>query len=517
MEFPLFNTSSIRRFAIMSKSSLKSLASIALESERIEEQQVVAQQEQQLFDSEMAEPVTNEPELIDADNERRDVEIDFDDEQSENAALEQLAMYRDVLEHQIKTKTVSMESIALVQMGVQNVYATQGVRLRSIAQESNMSAEAYGQIVLESIFGAIGNSFVLPIKRWKDRITDLFRSSEAMANKYRQKLESAREELNQKKGTFRGDAEVNMHELWAFFSTGAGQVTNITGEMQKDLAMSKYVLVDYPQQVLKAITAFSQVLQSANFTSPESTKAAGLAMEKLVHPAELFNKQFITGDKKPFLGVTGIELKVGSQRKAQAIAGVGFPKLAELATAKSIRESGSFTHGAANLAGKLGGKVVGNVVNGVSMALSKNTRMNAQQVDQAITLGEEYIRNVEAYKKIEPQLQNALEASWKAFQHAFGGKMLVMGEIGRVVSQMQQYSNNLSEACFQPAAAEVSRSLRGARFTAYLARRAIYHKSDVEDHAKGNTNDAAAKPAAASAPAEKPAASNTPSAETPSA
>lgn len=495
----------------MSKSSLKSLASIALESERIEEEQVVAQQEQQLFDSELAEPVTNEPELIAAERVLDETDNEYDMEQAEGVAIEQLCAYRDLLAHQIKTKTITMESIGMVQLGVQNIYATQGVRMRTIAQESNMTAEAYGQIVMEGIFGAIGNSIVLPFKRWKDRLGDLFRSLPTQAEKYRAKLTSAREELQKK--PFSGAAEINMHELWGFFTTGEGQAVKTLQVLQRDLAMDKYVLVDYPQQLGKLAQSLAQIIGRADFNSPEGAKRAALEVEKLQHPAALFNQQFLSNGKKPYLGVTGLDLQVGAKRKVLSIEGTALTKLAELASVKRITEVGSLAHGAANLAGKIGGKVVGNVAVGASIVLSKNTKMTQQELGQLITFGEEYINNVDAYLKGAQQLSHIFEQLDQAIEKHAHGKL--QGEAAAVFTQIGQFADVCVQAWGNPATREVNRALRGARFTAYMARRGIFHGKN-----SGESNQAKpeAAPEAAPAPAAKPAApSVTPAAQTPSA
>jgi hypothetical protein len=453
--------------------SKKSLNQIALESDRLEEerQEEVRLEEQRR--AEVEEPVTHEPDLNDMEGDLDEGDAEFDTEQSEAFAIESLQVYRDTLEHQIKSKTVTMESIALIQMGVQNVYASQGVRMRTVAQESNLSAEAYGQIVLESIFGAVGNAAVLPFKRWKDRLTDLFRSTESMAMKYREKLTSARQELQAKK--FAGAAEVNMHELWGFFSTGEGQAVRVVETLGKDLAMSKYVLVEYPQQLLKLIQSITSAVGSADFRTPEGAKRAFLAVEKLPHPTEVFNKQFISGEKKPYLGVTGLDVQVGAKRKVLALQGQAFPKLAELASAKRINEVSSFSHNAANLAGKIGGKVVGNAVNAASMVLSKNTKLTFQDVEKIIAYGEEYVNNVEAFKKIEPQLVQAMEHLDSALEKFMDGKL--DKEVHGLFVQLCHYVDGVMNAVSNPAGREVHRALRGARFVAYMARRAIFHRS----------------------------------------
>jgi hypothetical protein len=449
----------------------KSLHRIALESERVEEVRVEEERTEELRRVELSEPVTNEPELAEIDRVADDADGEYDMEQQEAVAIEQLGAWRDLLAHQIKTKTVSMESIALIQMGVQQIYASQGVRMRTVAQESNMTAEAYGTYVMESIFGAIGNSIVLPFKRWKDRLGDLFKSLPAQAEKYKGKLETARQELHQK--PFSGAAEINMHELWGFFTTGEGQAVKTLAVLQKDLAMDKYVLVDYPQQLGKLVASLAGIVGHGDFNSPEGAKRAALEVEKLQHPVDMFNQQFISHGKKPYLGVTGLDIKVGAKRKVLSIDGQAFTKLAELASVKRVDESSSFGHNFLNAAGKVGGKVLGNAVNTASIVLSKNAKMTSQELDKLITFGEEYVNNVDAYLKNSQQLWNSLQQLDQAIEKHSHGKL--QGEAAAVFMQIAQFADVCVQAAGNPAIREANRALRGARFVAYMARRGIFH------------------------------------------
>ncbi|BDD79616.1 hypothetical protein [Burkholderia phage FLC9] len=452
----------------------KSLNRIALEAERVEEVRAEGERTEELRRVEMAEPVTNEPELIDVERAADDADGEYEIEQSDAVAIEQLCAWRDLLAHQIQSKTVSLESIAMVQMGVQQIYARQGVRMRTISQESNMSVEAYGKYVMEGIFGAIGNSIVLPFKRWKDRLGDLFRTLPSQAEKYRSKLTTAREELHQK--PFSGAAEINMHELWGFFTTGEGQAVKTLATLQKDLAMDKYVLVDYPQQLGKLVQQAAGIIGNGDWSTDEGAKRAALELEKLPHPADLFNKQFLSEGKKPYLGVTGLDLQVGAKRKVLSIGGVALPKLAELASAKRVTETGSLGHDVANLAGKIGGKIVGNAVNTASIVLSKNVKMSQQDLDKLITFGEEYVNNVDAYLKGASQLNGAFEALDAAIEKHSHGKY--EAGAGAVLQQAAGYADQLVQAWGNPAVREVRRALRGARFVAYMARRGIFHGSN---------------------------------------
>jgi hypothetical protein len=461
----------------------KSLNRIALEAERVEEVRAEGERTEELRRVEMSEPVTNEPELLDGERELDGVDAEYDMEQSEAVAIESLATWRDLLAHQIATKTVSFESIAVIQMGVQQIYAQQGTRIRTVAQESNMSAEAYGQYVMESIFGAIGNATVLPFKRWKDRLGDMFRSLPAQAEKYKAKLDSARQELHQK--PFSGAAEINMHELWGFFRTGEGQAINTLAVLQKDLAMDKYVLVDYPKQLAQIVQALTNVIGHADFSTPEGTKRAALEVEKLQHPVDLFNQQFISNGKKPYLGVTGLDIKVGAKRKVLSVDGQALTKLAELASVRRIDEVSEFMHNFANAAGKVGGKVLGNAVNTASIILSKNAKMTQQELDKLITFGEEYVNNVDAYLQGAQQLNHTFEALDQAIEKHSHGKL--QGEGAAVFTQIAQFADVCVQAWGNPAAREVHRALRGARFVAYMARRGIFHgKNSGQSNQKPN-------------------------------
>lgn len=479
MEFPLFNTPLFREGCNMAKSRM-SLASIALEGERIEEQGPMATDDQDvnqlevLRRDELETDAEDEPLLAEGEAQIREADEEFDIDQSDAFAIESLCAWRDVLQHQIKSKTVSLESIAAVQLGVQQIYASQGVRVRTVAQESNMTPEAYGSIVLEGIVGAIGNAMTVQLKRYKDRFTDMFRSSAGMVKKYREKLQSANQELQQKKGEFQGAATVSMHELWGFFSSENKEfVRNIVQGLAHDTAMSHYVLVQYPQTVTKLMDQFTAIISHANFGDLQSTKRTFLEIEKLPHPIDLFDKKYLADGKKVYFAKTSLNLKVGAKRKVLSLQGQSFPKIAELSSAKSISESGGFGHKLADTVGKL--PYAGSLVATPSALFSGEVKMTAQDVEKAIQLGEVYVSSVEQYLQIEKQFIAAAERMDAIYEKAYEAEDK---EASRLINQLFWYACNLCEAAYNLPSSEVHRALRGARFTGYLARRAIYHKSN---------------------------------------
>ena len=300
-------------------------------------------------DGEPTEPTEPEGDAPAELPETTSVEDDYDARQSEEFAIESINFYGELLRHQIETKTVSMESIQLIQFGVQQVYASQGIRLRTIATESAMTPEAYGRYVLEHLALEAEHGDSSFLKRVGNVLGTLVGKAESTYKYYEQHIEDTRREYEEKAQLMNGPIQMNMaggvDNRWHFFSTDRGQSAHLVQDLQKDVQLSTYIMFDYAP---KAIEALNKIVEAIGHLQPhdeEGMKQALLQIEKLPTPMDLFNQQYITGKKKPYFGVTGVDVKVGAQRKVLQIGGVAFQKLAEMASPKYVYETSSFGHG----------------------------------------------------------------------------------------------------------------------------------------------------------------------------
>lgn len=434
MEFPLFNTP-IWKDTNMAKSRM-TLSAIALEGERVEaeleaprggSEEVVEISEDETRREERFEEMstsmgevteveeTTTDDAADEADDEGDAELpetstlddDYEARQSEEFAIESLNGFRELLCGQLERGTATMESIQVIQHAIQNVYASQGVRMRTIATESAMTVEAFGRFVLENLALEAEHGESGFLKRVGNVIGTLRGKADSTHKLYEQRIEDLRQEYNEKKQLMKGPIHMNMaggvDQRWHFFSTDKGQSANLVQDVARDTQLSKYVMFDYAPKALDAMKKILQMVGSLNPKDEQGYKAALLQIEKLQAPITFFNQQFVTGAKKPYFGVTGVDIKVGAQRKAVTVDGVTFQKLAEMASPRYAYETSSFKHGVKKFFGVSGG--------------NKKTAIDVPDVDALMKGAEEYNNAVGQSVKIlaeaEAVMHEAIQAALK--------------------------------------------------------------------------------------------------------
>lgn len=369
----------------------KSLMQIALEQEQIEQEEAadeIVGGEHEEARRELEESANGVVEVV-VDAEELDDEVD--QRQEEAFALESLHAYGDLLRHQIASGTVTMESIALVQMGVQQVYASQGVRVRTIACENaSVSPAAYAKVVLEQLALEAAYAESSFFSKVGTVLGTIIGKTESAHKLYEQRIEDFRKQYEELKPSMHGPISLNMGahsiEYWRFFSTDAGQTNNLIGDLPKDVALTKHVIGEFAPKALAEFEKLVQILASGSLQDEQSAKRLALEIEKLHNPTDYFNKQFITGDKKPFFGVVGVDLEIGAKRKVLSVGGQHFAKLAELASTRALREKGSFKHGAK----KFGASMAGGFGMAGAALTGKKSEISVQGIEQLIQFAEQY-------------------------------------------------------------------------------------------------------------------------------
>jgi hypothetical protein len=388
------------------------------------------------------------------------------------AVLEHLDDYAIVLESMIENDECTPQALQLVETGINNELARMDETMELPAMEADTTPAQRGQMALEFLrdwFHRVATNWVLQRKHSRDFWNDLIRSVESRVGKYRARLDKGKAEYEHKKdGWHESQHTGNLVEMWYHFATDNGDAKRLIPEIEKDVKMSAYVLIEYPKKVSELYKKSQSVLGSAKVTDEASALRLGKAIEALQHPAALFDRSMIGG--KPFLSVTGLEVDMGTKRKPVSIGGTTLAKLSELASPKKVVESGSWKHTAMKIAKHT---VASSVGTGANMTIKFTT----QDVGTVIDAGFQYLEHVDAYLKQAKDFEHAgegFEKIFQGFESSVPQQMHSGREVAAMIRQIQQYLENIEECFKSPATKEMARSIKGAKYCDYMSLRMIY-------------------------------------------
>lgn len=388
--------------------------------------------------------------------------------------LEHLDDYAIALEEMLENDECTPQALQFVETGINNELARVDETMELPAMESDTTPAQRGQLALEFLrnwFHRVATEWVLRRKHKNDFWSDLIKSVEARVGKYRDRLEKGQAEYNHKKDSWREREHTgNLVEMWYHFATENGDAKRLIPEIEKDVKMSSYVLIEYPKHVSELYKKAEGVLGKAKLTDEASALRLGKAIEALAHPAALFDRSMIGG--KPFLSVTGLEIEVGTKRKPVSIGGTTFAKLSELASPKKVVESGSWKHTAT--------KIAAHTINFVAAAKGGSNmtiKFTTQDVGTVIDAGFQYLEHVDAYLKQAKLFQregDGFEKIFEGYAQSANEQTQSGREIAAMVRQIQQYLENIEDCFKSPATKEMARSIKGAKYCDYMSLRMIY-------------------------------------------
>lgn len=390
------------------------------------------------------------------------------------AVLEHLDDYAIALEAMIENDECTPQAIQLVETGINNELARVDETMELPALEADTTPTQRGQMALEFLrdwFHRVATQWVLSRKHRSDFWSDLIKSVEARVGKYRARLDKGRAEYNHKKdGWHESKHTGNLVEMWYHFATENGDAKRLIPEIEKDVKMSAYVLIEYPKHVAELYRKAEGALSGKRLTDEASALAIGKAIEALPHPVALFDRGMIGG--KPFLSVTGLEYDVGTKRKPVSVGEVSFTKLSELASPKKVVESGSWKHTAVKIAAHTIG-----YVNAKKSGAGMTIYFTTEDVGTVIDAGFQYLEHVDAYLKqahVFNQEGAKFESIFEGYAQSAGEQMHSGREVAALIRQIQQYLENIEDCFKSPATKEMARSIKGAKYCDYMSLRMIY-------------------------------------------
>lgn len=401
------------------------------------------------------------------------------DQQQETAAvMESLHLVAEQLKTAREGGKLTAELLTMSHFAAEQQLLRLNEQLPSLSLEAEATLEQQS-IALEAVLGTIwkriAQEWVMGSKHSWNAINDFFQTLPSKVSKYEGKLKATEVEFDQVKGKFNEKKHTGVfNQLWYFFRTGEGQPDHdLMGKLTQDLAMSQYALKTYPAEVMKIGHAIRSKMAGKVSSMGDLVELAG-ELEKIKHPAELFNQKLLGG--KPYFNVTGLEFTQGSKRTALTVEGTSLSKLADLATAKRVEESGSFGHGALKVAAQVGGGYSG----AVEFVLSKSFEYSTEEIGKLIAAGMEYVENVKSFSALDKQfgsmlgeLDTTMVTLLNNLKNA--GEGVDNSQARALVKQIEQVVDNVFTCFSSPAQQEVSRSLRAAKYCHYMALRMIYN------------------------------------------
>jgi hypothetical protein len=390
------------------------------------------------------------------------------------AVLEHLDDYAIVLESMLEADECTPQALQLVETGINNELARVDETMELPALEADTTPAQRGQMALEFLrnwFHRMATQWVVSRKHSRDFWNDLIRSVESRVGKYRTRLEKGKAEYNHKKDDWHERQHTgNLVEMWYHFATDNGDAKDLIPEIEKDVKMSSYVLIEYPKKVSELYGKAEGILGQAKLSDEANAIRLAQAIEGLQHPAALFDRSLIGG--KPFLSVTGLEVDVGTKRKPVSIGGKSFAKLSELASPKKVVESGSWKHTALKIA-KNAIPYASNIKSGAQMTIKFTT----EDVGTVIDAGFQYLEHVDAYLKQAKAFEQEgekIESTFTKFEQTASDQLQSGREVAAMIRQVQQFLENIEECFKSPATKEMARSIKGAKYCDYMSLRMIF-------------------------------------------
>lgn len=258
-----------------------------------------------------------------------------------------------------------------------------------------------------------------------------------------------------------------MMQLWFHFMTDKGQAVNIIRVMDKDFEVSEYILTKYPNELVALLSSATSIINGANLKTMSGIESFAKSLEKLKHPAKVFNHSYLGG--KPYFGPMGLEEVSKNSRKPVVVNGTSFHALAELASSIVIKEKGSASHTAKKVLSQV--PSLGSVAN----LFARDFSMSDEDIRKLINYGKDYLKNIKKFMGEEQKVLAAAEDLRKALARLLDKTKDITGQEERaargVVVHAEAYASNIIHCLTSPAVQEISRSLKTARYCGYLAKR----------------------------------------------
>lgn len=442
-----------------------------------------------------------------------------------NDALESITEYTSRLELMIENKTISMESLSLIRMGVEKQLDRIGQEITFPSMEgvAEDDVDAQAKITLEGFRDFLNNlaqAYVMTFKHLRDALIDSAKYVSSALPRHEKKMLECRRHYADVKGNL-ADGEIRFAPIGFEYFIALGNMqggNDLVANIKKDVELDKYLLVTYPKQLLAELNSVISAVNGASIKSVDDVVKLGKKVEGFKTPAELFEGKHTNA--AALFGVN-VDVKQGKAKK-QIKGHEGAESLSRLAT---MAGSGaprmkvgmrSYIHqtlqGTAQiLPAYMGGPGAIAAVHGAQQVTKaaihagwkdSNYFVSTKDIPVFFNAAEGYLDNIRAHLSLEREIIRAIdgadgaiekledkvgeayeskmtgkEANQESFDKAWAETDIAM----KVIKQIMQFMDALSRSISRVSSFEQRRAFHCAKSCNYIGLRLIFNAPKKED------------------------------------
>lgn len=395
---------------------------------------------------------------------------EYEEIKASAAAMESYAVQ---LRHLIKTNTGTAQTARILKTAINNQlrhvsFNTPSVSLEAMATPDSIKRQHEKMLETVALEGdtlnRIAQGYIVNTKRKFDEFVDGMKTVRGQLKKYAARADAGLKEFEAQKSKFKGDKiRGHMAHVSPFFRNGDGPVKDVMGSLANDLAVSKYILVDYTAGLINLANSIAGIANSGDLSTPEGAAKVIAAIEKLPHPAEAFKSSFV--GTPTFLNAMKLDIDVSKNRAPLEVGGKSYQKIASLATTKRVIES---------TAGSKLSRFADHVAGDHTMSSKHDFFLAANDIPKLFQAAKQYVEFVNQYFVNEDKAEHAFVALEGAIKKLQSTAKDSAGK--KVAAYVMDFGFNIFLVNFRnPAVKEISRAIRGSRFCSYLGQRMVYN------------------------------------------
>lgn len=454
-----------------------------------------------------------------------------------NEALESITEYTSRLEKMIEDKSITLESLALIRMGVEKECDRIGQEITFPSLEGVAEDDVNGQakVALEGFKDFLNNlaqAYVMTFKHLRDALIDSSRAVSLALPRHEKKMLECKRHYADVKGDL-ADGEIRFAPIGFEYFIINGNVqggNDLVANIKKDVEIDKYLLVTYPKRILQELNAAISAINAASIKNVDDIVKLGKKIEGFKMPSEMFEGKYtehavlfgmnVGHDKnKAKKQIKGHEGAEGLSRLAE-MAGSGAPRL-KVGLRSYI---GQVVHGMNQILpaymGGPGAMAAVHTTQQVAKAAAhaswkdSNFFVPTKAIPSFFDAAEGYLDNIRAHLSLEREfvraadgadgaiekLEDKVEAAYEehvsgksATQESFDKAWAETDIAMKVIKQIMQYLDALSRSLLRVSSFEQRRAFHCAKSCNYIGLRLIFNapKKDGKPATEGVSDEVA--------------------------
>lgn len=451
-----------------------------------------------------------------------------------NDALESITEYTSALEAMIENKSITLDSLALIRMGVEKECDRIGQEitfpsLEGVAQDD---VDAQAKVALEGFRDFLNNlsqAYVMAFKHIRDALIDGSKYVSTALPRHEKKMLECKRHYADVKGDL-VDGEIRFAPLGFEYFINLGNVQNSNDFVKcikDDVQIDKYLLSAYPKRLLAELNSVISAVNGAPVKSVDDIVKLGKKVETFKMPNELLDGKYADAALLFGSNVAVAKNKVKKQIKGHEGA-EGLTRLAEMAGSGAPRMKVGIrsmiyqtVHAANHMAPALLPGAAGvAAIHGVLQAKAaihagwkeSNLFVKTKDIPAFFDAAEGYLDNIRAHlglerefiratdgadgaiEKLEDRVGEAYESKMtgkEANKESFDAAWAETDVAMKVIKQIMQYMDALSRSILRVSTFEQRRAFHCAKSCNYMGLRLIFNapkKQVATESVEGGAN-----------------------------